>query len=131
MGTGVYMDDTGILEMSGKTEVGQDVRFNSPLCWAWWPDLGEKAECIDGNSGLALQLSGDETESRRIVSRLSTVALLDMMHSKVTGEESLLPLTLKSIKLLKLQISPEHEAAKSRFFTENETFREWRHRFVK
>lgn len=61
MGTGVYLDDTGTLDMSNSKAVGQDVRFLSKLCWAWWSersiiesntDKMESAECIDGEEGL-------------------------------------------------------------------------------
>jgi hypothetical protein len=71
MGTSVYMDDTGVIDMSshssdtttkGKGQqqtTGQDVRFHSTLSWAWWPALsvtnsGQEAECIDGATGWAI-----------------------------------------------------------------------------
>mmetsp|Transcript_29410 Transcript_29410/g.44536 ORF Transcript_29410/g.44536 Transcript_29410/m.44536 type:complete len:502 (-) Transcript_29410:4326-5831(-) len=129
MGTGVYMDDAGVLEMCCKTEVGQDVRFVSPLCWAWWPNLGEKAECIDGNSGFAVGVADDETKGTQIVSRVSTVSLINMICCEIIEKKPKLPLTLKSIHALKCEISPAHESAKLCLFNENITFQDWRCRF--
>ena len=69
LGTAVYMDDTGIIDMSHRVdekekEEGQDVRFHSIMSWAWWPCIGmgdnfgadgdTQAECIDGATGLAI-----------------------------------------------------------------------------
>jgi len=60
MGTGVYLDDSGTIDMSGPKTVGQDVRFLSNLCWVWWSDPtiddsnadeSRIAECIDGDEG--------------------------------------------------------------------------------
>ena len=33
----------GTLDMTGDRTVGQDVRFNSSLCWAWWPNRQNKS----------------------------------------------------------------------------------------
>jgi len=38
MGTAVYLDETGVIDMSGSRTIGQDVRFQSDMCWIWWPD---------------------------------------------------------------------------------------------
>lgn len=75
MGTSVYMDATGVINMSNKDnsnkqqQTGQDVRFHSPLSWAWWPALsvnGEEVECIDGATGWAIvprRLESDEHDA--------------------------------------------------------------------
>lgn len=59
MGTSVYMDESGVIDMSSSSQnsgvVGQDVRFHSSLAWAWWPDTNNSvAECIDGSTGWAI-----------------------------------------------------------------------------
>mmetsp|Transcript_1622 Transcript_1622/g.4441 ORF Transcript_1622/g.4441 Transcript_1622/m.4441 type:complete len:172 (-) Transcript_1622:257-772(-) len=55
MGTAVYLDE-GTVETNADA-IGQDVRFHSSLCWAWWPSLAvedttQSIECIDGVTGL-------------------------------------------------------------------------------
>ena len=99
MGTQVYMDETGVIDMSshhghknGMTAIeGEDVRFHTSLSWAWWPSImlwdgvSERQlspECIDGTTGWAVSLNDGETLSPRKqihkASRLSTQALLDL-----------------------------------------------------
>jgi hypothetical protein len=70
MGTGVFLDESGVIEVDNETR-GQDVRFHSSICWAWWPsvhdedalavDGGDIFERIDGVTGL---LAKDEAEDR-------------------------------------------------------------------
>jgi len=74
MGTGVYLDESGVLDMSGSKATGQDVRFLSNQCWIWWSKPAKQhvglhhksdhncecaddgdfdwADCIDGETGL-------------------------------------------------------------------------------
>jgi hypothetical protein len=52
MGTGIYMDDSGVLAMEGVKGVGEDVRFHSDLAWVWCPAMRD-AECINGVTGFA------------------------------------------------------------------------------
>ena len=115
MGTQVYMDETGVIDMSrnhepknGETAIeGQDVRFHNSLSWAWWPSitLGEYCtkqpqlsfECIDGASGLAVAFEDTKTlcsppEHRGEASRVSTLSLLDL-HVRI---QKLLGLTSES-----------------------------------
>ena len=105
MGTQVYMDETGVIDMSHHAEKrdaaieGQDVRFHNSMSWAWWPyiestttdDGGSQpsAECIDGATGLALVFETNSTifessqkEPKQLVSRVSTAALLDL-HTRI------------------------------------------------
>jgi hypothetical protein len=103
MGTSVYMDDTGVIDMSNNKDdnntqqTGQDVRFYSTLSWAWWPALsrngGQEAECIDGATGWAIlprrlessEHDDDETDTnvyddsnRTTRSMVSTAFLLEL-----------------------------------------------------
>jgi hypothetical protein len=101
MGTSVYMDDTGVIDMSNMNknkQEGQDVRFHSTLSWAWWPALSSKneqeAECINGATGWAIlsqrlhntkQHNDDENDTnvyhdrnRTTRSMVSTAALLEL-----------------------------------------------------
>ena len=99
MGTSVYMDDAGVIDMSNKDDkqqTGQDVRFHSTLSWAWWPALsvnGQEAECIDGATGWAIlprQLESEHDDDERTDtnvyddtnrttrSMVSTASLLDL-----------------------------------------------------
>ena len=99
LGTSVYLDEHGVVETS--TTSGQDVRFHSALCWAWWLDheSGDKADafcsldCIDGTSGWAVQeaqsgsnncwgsnrtFEQSDAGDEKVCSRVSTAALLDL-----------------------------------------------------
>jgi Adenosine-deaminase (editase) domain len=118
MGTAVYMDDGGVIEMTaqGDRVEGQDVRFHSTLSWAWWPSITHDngptsadevgtsystAECIDGATGLAVsgvistaELGASLTKRHGeavLVSRISTAALLDLyirVMSRVASESN-------------------------------------------
>jgi Adenosine-deaminase (editase) domain len=117
MGTAVYMDDGGVIEMAipGDRVEGQDVRFHSSLSWAWWPSImhdkdptstdqegtsRSTAECIDGATGFAVSgtlvraelgdtLSiGHGDETLVSVSRISTAALLDLYIRVMSTLES-------------------------------------------
>lgn len=100
MGTQVYMDETGVIDMSlqhghekGESTIeGQDVRFHNSLSWAWWPSINleengsnEKqlsVECIDGATGWAVALENEETpgspRQEHSASRLSTLSLFGL-----------------------------------------------------
>jgi double-stranded RNA-specific adenosine deaminase len=72
MCTAVYLNEDQIMTMSGTRVEGNDVRFGSKLCWAWWPDretnslhptlrshdstalAPSTAECIDGDTGFSV-----------------------------------------------------------------------------
>ena len=123
MGTGMYMDDSGVLGMSDESEFGQEVRFYSPLCYAWWPSMDGDEECIDGSTGLAVK-GNDEPH----VSRLSTMSLM-RLHCTLSGEmESATVPTLESVRSFKNQVSPDYEGAKASLLTKNKMFRGWRRR---
>ncbi len=80
-----FLFPCSVLDMSGSKVVGQDVRFLSNQCWIWWSkpkscgdychttnscefvnnedeyDLFDRAECIDGETGLKIMSSSPST----------------------------------------------------------------------
>jgi len=150
MGTGVYMDDTGTIDMSNAHERDQDVRFDCSLAWVWWPLIGcdrrsvagetsVDAECIDCHTGFACdydEKQQHETEkgSKRksnvsLVSSSSLVQLFALlMHKKCDGVAASIPTTLKQLRALKRNVSQEYEAAKDNLLSKHRVFRQWRRR---
>jgi hypothetical protein len=122
MGTAVYMDDAGTLGMSEESEFGQDVRFSSPLCYAWCPNLGDDVECIDGLSGLAVH------NNKPCISRISTASMLRLRGSFQPGDSVPLPSLLGSIRTFKREVSPDYESAKEELLLTHKMFRAWRRR---
>lgn len=120
MGTGIYMDDSGVLPMNNESEIGQDVRFNSPLCYAWWPSLDGDVECIDGSIGLAVR-----DHDKNLVSRLSTASLIRLHCELVDKMETATMLTLESVQTLKMQVSPGYEGVKQSLLARHKAFRGW------
>jgi hypothetical protein len=138
MGTSVYVDELGTVSMKDMCENGQDVRFISPLCWAWWPSIGKLAECLDGNLGVAVRdpavMSMPESESscvdrRHNVSQVSTASLLQLYH-QVTGkgfDVSVLS-GLACFCAFKREISPDYESFKDALLSEHKTLGAWQRR---
>mmetsp|Transcript_18620 Transcript_18620/g.31790 ORF Transcript_18620/g.31790 Transcript_18620/m.31790 type:complete len:262 (-) Transcript_18620:18-803(-) len=111
MGTGVYMDESGSLDMSNSTQFGKDVQFHDPSCWVWWPDLPKEsggsslAECIDGNTGFAQSNNNncyyyekegtteEERSSNAVVSRVSTTQLLLLFSNHNNKTTNTIPKT--------------------------------------
>ena len=134
MGTSVYIDEDGVLDMSGERTIGQDFRFESNLCWAM-AGSWDAAECIDGMTGYTCAFdpacedpAGDS--SNRVISQISTVALADQFAAVtiLSGHEVGLDvpnLTLASLHRLKLTVSPEHETAKENLISKHRVFRQW------
>ena len=101
MGTSVYMDEHGVIDMSStqqlsgdddsESRLGQDVRFHSFDSWVWWPGLHE-AEGIDGSTGYRLVLCAnldhddacddasavDIMQNQKTRSSVSTSSLLEL-----------------------------------------------------
>lgn len=85
--------------MSGERTVGQDVRFNSSLCWAWWPNKKNKVECIDGSTGFLVSISqspqtqtqtqkdnsntntDSEPHKTHSISEISSASLMELYHT--------------------------------------------------
>ena len=123
MGTGILMDVTGILNMHDESEFGQDVRFNSSLCYAWWPGLNGDLEVIDGSNGLACR-----DRSANLISRLSTASLIQLHFAMTDHVDTVRLLTLKSVHSLKKLLSPCYECAKESLLTNHRFFRGWKRR---
>lgn len=123
MGTGVLMDVSGILGMHDESEFGQDVRFNSSHCYAWWPGLNGDLEMIDGNNGLACR-----DNSVNLISRLSTASLIRLHGTMTDNVDTVTLLTLKSVHSLKRLLSPCYECAKEALLNNHKLFRGWKRR---
>lgn len=150
MGTGVYMDDTGMIDMSNAHEREQDVRFDCSLAWVWWPLIGcdrrsvtgetsVDAECIDCHTGFACDNdekqqheTGEGSKRKSNVSLVSSSSLVQLfallMHKKCDGVAASIPTTLKQLRALKRNVSQEYEAAKDNLLSKHRVFRQWRRR---
>jgi len=136
MGTSIYMDDLGVLDMKNKVEECQDVRFDSPLCWAWW--LGEnhehcEAECIDGSTGFALEweVSLLPIESKMTkVSSISTASLLRLFGTiRYTDAAHVTAITsLVGLRAFKIRNATKYESEKTNLMTSHMVFKQWRRR---
>jgi hypothetical protein len=148
MGTGVLMDETGVVE-TDQDKVGQDVRFHSPWTWAAWTSLQANnenqpstIECIDGSSGFLVRSGSSEEpgycrlkdESR--AASICTKALqrqffqcMKLAVSTCSGTSSDFR-TLRDLRNLKQQLSPIYEAAKEELLTKHLVFGSWKRRFA-
>lgn len=129
MGTSVYIDEDGILDMSGERTTGQDFRFESNLCWAM-AGSWDTAECIDGMTGYTCTFDPaceDTTSdiSERGISQISTAALAEQFGAITRLDLSGHKLTLTSLHSLKLAVSPEYERAKENLISKHRVFRQW------
>ena len=126
--------------MSDESTFGQDVRFDSPRCWAWWPSSSEeKAECIDGMTGFAISFmngEGDEKITPRVSSLSSSSLLLlfqqccNLVMQQNCQSTTLCEKiwTLPDFRRYKMLVSPEYENAKADIMTKNSVLRHWRRR---
>ena len=138
--------------MTGIKLLGQDAKFQSNLCWVWWPEksaeFGYEADCIDGTTGLKINFHQESTGTTvdghistlsTSYSDCSTYALiqlnLDILHtagvsSKNIPQKSQCKLSLSDVRLLKQQVSPQYESAKAELFR-HRVFRQWSCRYPK
>ena len=138
MGTGIYMDNFGILDMTNDSKFGQDVRFESQLSWAWWPGASfhheqMEVECIDGSTGFAYVWDDSsrsiDLESAK-VSRISTASLLNL-YVAITGTDVAFVETatsLAGLRAFKLKESSLYESEKTKLMTRHSILRQWRRR---
>jgi hypothetical protein len=138
MGTGVYMDDSGVLDMTNVTEEGKEVRFGSSLCWAWWSGTSRnvkqsEAECIDGSTGFACDWETDPRVTNlkgSKISSISTASLLRLFGATRHSDEA--PLTtvtsLVALRAFKMEVSARYECQKTTLLTKHGIFRQWRRR---
>lgn len=148
LGTGVYMDERGVIDMSSSTAstAGNDVRFHSSKSWAWWPGL-EDAECIDGSTGLLLrQSSSTDESSHSLISTAALVSIACQIQALSQAASSNLPdadtvtddallgtlvnptQSLRSLRQFKQQHSPEYEEMKEVLLTRHSVLRLWKRR---
>jgi len=137
---------TGAIDMTNAHKRDQDARFDSTISWTWWPLIEEDrasgeaslnqrgmAECVDGSTGLVRVYGGDasETCSRPTVSMVSTVEL-GRIFAQVTDPASAGKVettkTLKQLRNLKRNVSPEYETAKDDLLSKHRVFRQWKRR---
>lgn len=142
MGTGVYLDELGVVEVDIENR-GQDVRFHSSKCWAWWPSIYDEEkgaadnrgtfECINGATGLLFK-EAESNDSKQLISRLSTSSLLSSFleaHSIACGNAELKKkqmLKLDDLLSLKKKLSPQHESVKEEILTKHRILRQWKRR---
>jgi hypothetical protein len=130
MGTSVYIDEDGVLDMTGERKIGHDIRFDSNLCWALAASW-DAAECIDGRTGFLSDFDPASEESTGSsnggVSQISTAALTEQFV-ELSGhkpELSVPTLTLATLLSTKSSVSPDHELAKENLLTKHRVFRQW------
>ena len=133
--------------------VGQDVRFQNPFCWVWWPSRHlesqrhSMAECINGITGYSTSYDSRKDENRPVLPQnvqteeeesLSDVSTASMMrlyqrilHSSnpqhPTPESPLfqLPTSLPALRLCKQRISNDYETRKQDFLSNHRVFGQW------
>jgi hypothetical protein len=150
MGTGVYMNN-GAVETVGQ---GQDVRFLSPLCFAWWQGR-ESAEIIHGTTGYLVEEStardlmasraeevpsatmtaeDKEISARHQTSMINTTSLTKLflelhdLNDTLYKDKLEVPMTLQQLKQIKRQVSPEHERIKLRLLRDHPVMSHWNRR---
>ena len=157
MGTGVYMDEVGLVETNAD-ERGQDVRFHSTLAWAGWAPVGvgndakdgalldSTLDCIDGATGFVAPDSEVESAAATpasISSRVSTCDLkelfIEAFKLAVSSIDGLKqndsidttidnPSRLLELRKLKQQVSPDYEHAKYTLLSKHRVLRQWKRR---
>ena len=134
MGTGVYLNE-GAVETSHSS--GQDVRFHSTLCYAWWPGLST-AECIDGSTGhsvpdISLLSSTSssqqkcETRQRSLISSSALTELFLKIHPQPSDDMATIS-SLAELRQLKLRVSGDYETTKTLLLTNHPTLKLWTRR---
>ena len=131
----------GTHDMTNITSLGQDAKFDSNLCWVWWPEKRSEADCLDGKTGLkvnyldsiglASQNDGHGTTSSTY-SDCSTFSLIQLnmklLHTAgiaaTSKVDSQTKLRLSDIRQLKQKVSPQYESAKADFFR-HRVFKQW------
>lgn len=129
--------------MSGEKTVGQDVRFQSSLCWTWCPNNDDEmrynAECIDGETGFLYchEKKDHLNEISCIPSLVSTYELtkhfLSFAKDVVAVEEGGAVEydrvgTLKQLRDLKRIVAPGYEDVKDELLHRHEVFYYWNRR---
>jgi len=136
LGTSVYLDETGVIDMSEERPEGQDVRFYSSYCWATWAQGGLEnhvVECLDGCTGLVVPMDGALDSGTKLIqlscisTRALTEAFLIAIRAK-TKQAVSCPASLRELRSLKATFAGPYENAKNRFLSSHSIMREWRRR---
>ena len=152
MGTSVYLDETGVIDMSEHGLEGQDVRYFPSQCYVTWlkESSHHKVECLDGDTGFVVApkdvTSPEETLSRpagNIISSISTAALveqfLEVKHRFTMDQTAsdfisqpvhLCPSTVQDLYALKAKLSSPYEEAKKYLLSQHPLMCQWRTRIV-
>jgi len=153
LSTSVYLDEEGVLDMSGSKIIGQNIRFLSSLCWIWCPleneygrQASQMAECIDGDTGLVHHFCMDNSTIQNIeevkvttgtsvnYSKVCTFSLTklflqlkdQMKWDNNASKHSLY--SLKQLRASKRYFSPSYEMAKDVLLQEDKSFCYWKRR---
>eukprot|EP00980_Cylindrotheca_fusiformis_P001971 scaffold443_cov125-Cylindrotheca_fusiformis.AAC.20 len=139
MGTSVYLDESGVIEVDNETR-GQDVRFHSSLSWVWWYSIGEDDEVggislerIDGATGLLATDGAEDNRTSTAVSRVSSSSLLSIFlkaYNLACGANETVQdaISLEELRTVKKTLSPDHEAVKEAILTKHRILRQWHRR---
>jgi len=147
MGTSVYLDESGVIDMSEDRPTGQDVRFHSSLCYvSWLQESSHVMECLDGNTGFAIAKDGASSGVHNYTiedlgnirfSAISTATLVKgFLEIHKTTEQSTKeietmlrsPLTLHGIRELKASFAAPYEDAKNCLLQTHPVMRTWNRR---
>lgn len=158
MGTAVYLDESGVIDMSNpNNQEGQDVRFYCSQSWVSWlqpEDFNDDSseyivECLDGSTGFAIPFDATANDltvevTAKSLSLISTTALVEsfleidsllenqllLQQTEHCVESTALqrPFLLPELRRLKTSISGPYEAAKSRLLTKHPVLRDWTRR---
>jgi len=121
LGTDVYVNENAVVDM---TNGGEEIRFHTSDCWAWWDGLGDEAECIDGNTGLTRM-----AESSSAISTASLVDVFVAIAGDVDGEMHLpKPRQLQDLRAFKHSMAFEYEQVKELLLSKHPTLRDWKRR---
>ena len=151
MGTSVYLDEDGVIDMSEQKPIGQNVRFYSSQCYVTWmkDSSHHTMECLDGDTGFAVEWEdavSSETTSRPCgnrISSISTAALvekfLEVRHrfkmvqaasDNISQPVPLCPSTLEDLYALKAKLSFAYEDTKKCILGQHPLLYQWRARIL-
>lgn len=147
MGTSVYLDEAGVIDMSSEEAgKGQDVRFHSSSSFAWWNGRGENVEYIDGTNGFLERPSNNVAPSHVAAqlkrSRISTSSLLELYvemrvalrekdgatHVREDAHANAIPNSLTGLRAFKCLHSAAYENTKELMLSRHPVLRRWKRR---
>ncbi|GKY91580.1 hypothetical protein MPSEU_000129900 [Mayamaea pseudoterrestris] len=128
MGTGVYLNEGAVATTH---VIGQDVRFHSSSCYAWWPGLNV-AECIDGSTGYLVDSGTSAPTLKDQRSGISTSALTELFLeiNQYMANDATTPsiASLADLRRFKQHVSSDYEQTKTQLLTKHPTLKLWTRR---